>query len=108
MLVLDLQLPIAPVELQVGGNVADVVLAAQFLGDLVERFTQLVELVADIDDAATSLLRQLVHVSFAGVPEAAVKSPVSAKQDVDDGVGFLRRLNGILDFESTAFILPVR
>ena len=57
LLVLDLQLPIGAVLLGVGGGVADVVLAAEFGGDLVEGVPQLVELVADIDDAAAGLLR---------------------------------------------------
>src|SRR5215469_16830965 len=52
---LNLQLAIAPVLGSVGGCVSDVVLAAQFGGNLVEGFSQLVEFVADVDDAAAGL-----------------------------------------------------
>src|SRR6266498_1122428 len=55
LLALDFQLAVASVEFGVGRRVADVVLAAQFGGDLIEGFSELVELVADVDHAAAGL-----------------------------------------------------
>src|SRR5581483_9908763 len=46
---LDLNFAVRPVALLVGGRVPDVVLAAQFVGDLVERRLQLVHLVPHLD-----------------------------------------------------------
>src|SRR5512141_2075638 len=71
LLALDFHLTVGSVFLFVGGRVADVVLAAEFGGDLVKGLAQLVELVADIDDAATGLLGELAHVAFAGVAKSA-------------------------------------
>src|SRR5712691_10894664 len=50
LLALDFQLPVAAVQFGVEGRVAEVVLAAQLGGDLVEGLTQFVELVADVDN----------------------------------------------------------
>src|SRR5580704_9038783 len=70
LLVLDLQLAVAAVELGIGGGIADVVLAAQFSRDLVEGFPELIELVADIDDPATGLLREFLHFALTTVADA--------------------------------------
>jgi len=61
---LDFQLPVASVEFGVKRCVAQVVLTAQFGGNLIERLFQLVELVADVDDTASGLLRELAHFSL--------------------------------------------
>ena len=57
LLILDLQLAVAAVELGIGRRIADVVLAAQFGRDLVEGFPQLVELVPHVDDASARSAR---------------------------------------------------
>src|SRR5579863_740113 len=82
--ILDFDLAVAAVELGVVGSVANVVLAAQFIGDLVESVLQLLEVVADIDQAASSLLGKFFHFAFAVVTHAggAIKPAVGAEQHV--------------------------
>src|SRR5581483_11651861 len=107
LLALDLNFAVGPVFLFVGGRVADVVLAAEFGGNLVKGFAQLVELVAHVDHASAGLLRKLAHIAFAGVAKSAIESAIGAQEDVDDGVGFLRGFDGVLKLQTTAFILSV-
>src|SRR5580704_17535341 len=64
---LDLELAVAAVKLGVVGRVADVVLAAQFGGDLVESVSQLLEVVANIDQPASGLVGEFFHFAFAAV-----------------------------------------
>src|ERR1700721_2117162 len=71
LLVLDFKLAVGAVELGVGGGIADVVLAAQFGGDLVKSFSELVELVAHVDHAAAGLLGELAHFGLARIAKAA-------------------------------------
>src|SRR5260370_37109426 len=63
---LDFQFAVASVQFGVEGRVAEVVLAAQLGGDLVEGLSQLVELVPHVDDAASGLLCKLAHFSLSG------------------------------------------
>ena len=39
--------------------------------------------------------------------EATVKAAIGAEQHIDDGIGFLRGFDGILDFQLAAFVLAV-
>src|SRR5271166_5260299 len=60
------------VEFGVGRAIADVVLAAQFGGDLIEAFFELVELVSDFDHPAAGFLSEFVHLPCAeALPHAA-------------------------------------
>src|SRR5579864_3612435 len=88
LLALDFDLAVGSVFLFVGGRVADVVLAAEFGGDLVEGFAQLVELIADVDHAPAGLLCKLAHITFAGVAKSPVESAICTEQHVDDGIRF--------------------
>src|SRR4029077_9910891 len=45
----------------VGGRVAEVVLAAEFLGNLVEAFLELFDFFPDLDDAAAGSVGELLH-----------------------------------------------
>src|SRR5580692_12451327 len=77
---------VAAVERGVGGCVAEVVLAAEFGGDLVEGFLQLVEFVADVDDAASGGLGEFAHLTLAGIAhlERSVEAAIGAEQHIDD------------------------
>src|SRR5580700_6872867 len=109
LLALDLELAVAAVQLGVVGSVANVVLAAQFSGDLVESIPQLLEVVANIDQPAPGLLGKLFHFTFAAVTHAGrtVESAVGAEQHVDNGIRFLGGFNGPLDGELAALIFAI-
>ena len=109
LFILDLELAVAAVEFRVGRSEADVVLAAQLGGDLVEGLLQLVHLVAHVDHPASGGFGQFAHFGFAGVAaaEPAIKSAIGAQQHVDDGVRFLRRFNRVPDLQLAAFVLAV-
>src|ERR1017187_7981923 len=101
----DLDLAVRAIQLVVARRVAQVVLAAQFVLDLLERVAQFLLVVADFDDASAGFLRQLLHVAEA---EALVPAAAVGDQDhVAYGVGLLRRLDGVTDFQPAAFVLAV-
>src|SRR5271163_1257755 len=89
---LHFQVEVAAVEHRVRRSVAEVVLAAQFGGNLIERFFQFVEFVTHVDDAASGSLGEFSHFALARVAahsERSVKATIGAKQHVDDGIGSL-------------------
>src|SRR6267378_7485192 len=59
---LDLDFAERAVAVAVGRHVTSVVLAAEFLGNLVEGLAELFDLVADFDHAASGFLGKLFHV----------------------------------------------
>src|ERR1700683_2860495 len=63
----DFKLAVGAVELGIGGSVAEVILAAEFGGDLVEGLAQFVELVANVDDAASRGLGELAHFALSRI-----------------------------------------
>src|SRR5580704_32199 len=66
---------------RVGGRVADVVLTAQLVGDLVESLFQLFIFISDFNDPASGFLSHLFHFALTGVAaETAVKTAVRTKQ----------------------------
>src|ERR1700683_4393643 len=106
----NFQFAVSAVELGIGGGVTEVVLAAEFGSNLVEGLFQFVELVADVDDAASGGLGELAHFAFARVAAQSVrpiKATVGAEQDVGDSIGFQSGFDGIFNFELAAFILAV-
>src|SRR6185369_15855813 len=106
---LDLHLAECTVQGGVGGSVADVVLAAQFTRDLVEGVFQFLHLVTDVDDAATGLGCQLLHLAIAGVSATAeaVEAAVCDQQHIADRVRLLRGLDRIGDLVFAALVLTV-
>src|SRR6266850_4641389 len=90
----DFDAPEATVSLVVGRGVAQAVLSAQLVGDLIERGLHLFAIVAHFDYSTACLLGQLLHLVFAGVT-AAIKPAVGNQQDVTNGIGLLRCLDGI-------------
>src|ERR1700690_1187009 len=91
----NLDFAIAAVELGIAGRVAKVVLAAQFVLDLVEGLAQFLLLIAHLDDAAAGLFGQFAHVarSIALIPAAAIGN----QDHVADGVGLLRGFDSVLN-----------
>src|SRR5205814_849117 len=79
----------------VGGNIADVVLAAQLLRDLIKRRFELFCLVPDFDHAATGLNGQPFHLAVSAVAAEAIESAIGAQQNIHNCIGLLRRFNGI-------------
>ena len=92
----------------VGRCIAEVVLAAEFVGDLVEGFLELVELVANFNDAPASFVGEFFHLRVAGVTETTVESAVCNQNHIDDGVRFLCGLDRVADAQLTALIFPIR
>src|SRR5271154_4172250 len=92
----------------VGGRVSNVVLATQFLRNLVKSLPQFLDLVSNFDDSAARLLGQLLHIGNAGVATETIrKSAIRDEQNVADGVSLLRSFDGIFDLEPTALIFSV-
>ena len=58
----DLQFAEAAIASGIGWSVADVVLAAEFGGNVVEGLTQVIDLVANIHDSASGFLGKLLHL----------------------------------------------
>jgi hypothetical protein len=91
------------VDFEVGGGEAGEVLGAKLVLDLVEGFLKLFAVVAYVDDAASGVGGEFLHVALAGVGEvdaeasAAVEASVGEEDDVDDGVGFLSGFGGGLE-----------
>src|ERR1700677_4525521 len=80
------------VDLGVGGGVAGEVLGAELVLNLVEGLFELLAVVAYVDDAASSVFCEALHIGVAGVDAeaaAAVKAAIGDENDVDDGVGLL-------------------
>src|ERR1700735_5338070 len=69
----NFQFTVSAVELGVSRGVANVVLAAQFCGDLIKSLFQFVELIADVDHPAASCFGEFMHFAFAGVGHANAK-----------------------------------
>ena len=84
------------VEVEIFGRVAEQVLGAQFVLDLVEGLLKLFAIVANVDDAAAGVMRKLLHLAVAGVAEAhaGIEAAVGDQDHVDNGVGLLRGLGG--------------
>src|SRR5580700_8490785 len=101
----DLDLAIGAVKLVVDWRVANVVLAAQFVLDLVEGLAQFLLVVADFDNASAGFLRQFLHVAEAEtlIPAAAIGD----QNHVAHGIGLLRGLDGVADTQAAAFVLTV-
>src|ERR1700734_1430140 len=85
----NFQFTVSAVELGVSRGVANVVLAAQFCGDLIKSLFQFVELIAANDHPAASCFGEFMHFAFAGVGHANAKitATIGAEQDIDDGIG---------------------
>ena len=83
-----------PVQSRVGGGIAYVVLAAQFLGNLVEGILQFVQLVSHFDDAAAGFTCELFHFAVARISAEAVKAAVRNQQHIADRIGLLGGFNG--------------
>src|SRR5271165_5428045 len=101
----DLDLAVRAVEFGVGRGIADVVLAAQFVLDLIKGGAQFLLVVADFDHASAGFFRQLLHVA-----EAKALVPATAIGDEDDiahGISLLRGLDGVADAQAAAFVLAV-
>src|SRR5271157_1852582 len=110
LLGLDLYLTERAIAGSIGGGVANVVLAAEFLRNLVEGLAKFLDLVANFNHAAARFLRQFPHLRIAVVAEAAthtVESAVGNEQYVADRIRFLGRFNGIFNLQTAAFILSV-
>src|SRR5208283_2212217 len=67
----DLNFTERPIARGVGGHIANTVLAAQFLGNLVEGLAEFFDLVADVDHAAAGFLCEFLHLGIAVIAEAA-------------------------------------
>src|SRR5450755_3126577 len=91
----------------VGGNVSDAVLAAEFLGNLVEGGLEFFRLIADFNDSAAGFGGEFFHVAIAAVATVAVETAVGAEQNVHDAVGFLSGLDGVFDLVLTALVSAV-
>jgi len=91
----------------VGRGIAEVVLAAEFASDLVEGFFELVELVADFDDAAAGFVGEFLHFGIARVADPAIETAIGDEEDIDDGVGFLGSFNCVLVTELAAVVFAV-
>src|ERR1700761_1628711 len=82
------------VDFGVGGGEAGEVLGAKFVLNLIKGLLQLFTVVAYVDDAASGVGGEFLHVTFAGVGEvdaeaSSVEASVGEEDDVDDGVSFL-------------------
>src|SRR5580704_10251394 len=89
-------------------GVADVVLAAEFGGNVVECFTQLVDLVADVDDAPARFLGKLLHLGIARVEQrSAVESAVGDEQHVANYVCLLGGFNRVFNLEAAPLVFTV-
>jgi len=101
------------IDFGVGGGEADEVLSAELVLNLVEGFLKLFAVVAYVDDAASGVGGEFLHVAFAGVGEvdaeasAAVEAAVGEEDDVDDGVGFLSGFGGGLEGLLRALVAAV-
>src|SRR5947209_5763263 len=86
--------------LRIQWNIADVVLAAQFLRDLVECRLKFLRLVPNLNNTPTGFRRKLLHIAIAAKrgPLAPIEPAVGAQQDVNNRIGLLRGFNGVSDF----------
>ena len=100
----------AVVDLGVGGGVAGEVLGAELVLNLVEGLFELLAVVAYVDDAASSVSREALHVGVAGVEAeaaTAVEAAVGDEDDIDDGVGLLGGLGGGFEVLLRALVATV-
>src|SRR5712671_5198336 len=104
---LDLNFAERAVARSVGGHITSVVLAAEFLGNLVEGLAEFFDLVADFDHAASGFLGQLFHLEIAVKAAEAVEAAVGDEQHVADGIGLLRGFDGVLDLQTAALVFSV-
>src|SRR5947209_980958 len=66
-------------------RVSNVVLAAELLRNLIKRLPKLLDLIADFDHAATSVLSELLHIGNSGIAAKTVgKAAISNEQNVAD------------------------
>src|ERR1700687_5034870 len=91
----------------VGGNVSDAVLAAEFLGNLVEGGLEFFHLIANFDDSAPGFCGEVFYVAVATLATVAVETAVGAEQNINNGVGLLRGLDCVLDFVLAALVAAV-
>src|SRR5271166_6088962 len=103
----NLDLAISTVKLGIRRRVADAVLAAQLVLNLLKRLPQLLLLIANFDHAAAGLLGQPLHFIVAAVAESAVEAPVSNEDDVADRVSLLRGFNSLLDLQTASLVFAV-
>src|SRR5208282_2043465 len=91
----------------IGGCVTNVVLAAKFLRNLIESLAEFLNLVTNFNHAAAGFLREFFHRGIAAIAHAAIETAVRDEQHVADGIGLLRRFDGIFDLEAAAFIFSI-
>ena len=103
----DLYLAESPVQGGVAGCVTYVVLAAQFLRDLVKGVFQFVHLVSDVDDPAPGFIGELLHLAIAGISSEAIETAIGNQQYVTDGVRLLGGFDGLGDLVLAALVFAV-
>src|SRR5215469_10723480 len=106
---LELDLAEGSVGSFVGGRVAEQILRAQLILNLIEGVFELASTVADIDHAAAGRGSKLAHGTGTDVHLSGheVLLGVGDEDRIDDDVRLLRGLDGVLDLQLRALVLAV-
>src|ERR1035437_634799 len=97
------------IELRVRGGISQEVLCAEFVGNLVECQRSRLR-VFRLDHPATGFLREFpqYRVAAESHPQSAIETPIADIDRVNDGVGFLRRLDCRVQLNFASLIFTVR